>query len=90
MHLRARCGTLFAGEEKFVDEIFGILKGEMILKKRAKLGFAESDDKHCAILNELIHFKTNESEPIFLYEPDPRHVKLLLEHLDSTEQNPRA
>ena len=30
----------YAGEEKFVDEIFDKSKGEMILKKRAQLGFA--------------------------------------------------
>ena len=62
---------LFASEEKFVDEIFDKLKGEMILKKRAKLGFVERDDKHCTTLNRLIGFTVNESGPIILHEPDP-------------------
>ena len=32
---------LFAGEEEFVDSVYDKLKGEMIIKKRALLGFAE-------------------------------------------------
>ena len=71
---------LFAGEEKVVDEIFDKSKGDMILKKRATLGFAENDDKHCTILN-LIDFTVSESGPIILYEPGRGHVELLLEHL---------
>ena len=54
----------------------------MILKKRAKLGFTENDDKHCTILKRLIDFKMDESGPTILSEPDPRHVDLLLEHLE--------
>ena len=30
----------FAGEEEFVDSVYDQLKGEMIIKKRALLGFA--------------------------------------------------
>ena len=52
---------MFAGEEKVVDEIFDKSKGDMILKKRATLGFAENDDKHCTILNGLIDFTVSTS-----------------------------
>ena len=51
------------------------------LNPRATLGFAENDDKHCTILNRLIDFTVRESGPLILYEPGPRHVELLLEHL---------
>ena len=60
---------LFAGEEKFVAEILYNVKGEMVLKKRAKLGFAEKDDKHCRVLNRLIDFTFDEDGPIISYEP---------------------
>ena len=73
---------LLAGEGKFVDEVSEKSKGEMIRMKRVKLGFAENDDKHCTILNRLIDFTMRESGPIILYEPGPRHVELLLEHLE--------
>ena len=72
---------LFAGEEEFVDSVYDKLKGEMIIKKRALLGFAEKDDKHCTILNRLIDFTVGEDVPVITYEPDPRHVDLLLEHM---------
>ena len=42
---------LIAGEEKFVDENFDKLNGEMMLEKRAKFGSAETDDRHCTILD---------------------------------------
>ena len=52
-----------------------------MIKKRALLGFAEKDDKHCTILNRLIDFTVGEDGPVITYEPDPRHVDLLLEHM---------
>ena len=73
---------LFAGVRKFVDGIFYTLKGELMLKKRAKLRFAENDDKHCSILNRLIDLTLRKSGPIILFEQDPGHVELLLEHLE--------
>ena len=72
---------MFAGEEEFVDSVYDKLKGEMIIKKRALLGFAEKDDKHCTILNRLIDFTVGEDGPVITYEPDPRHVDMLLEHM---------
>ena len=73
-----------AGVKKFVDGIFDKLKGEWILKKRAKLRFAENDE-HCSILNRLIDVIVRKSGPISLFEQDPRHVELLLEHLELEE-----
>ena len=49
---------LFAGVKKIVD---GKLKGELILKKRAKLRFTENDDKHCSNLNRLIDLTLRKS-----------------------------
>ena len=72
---------LFAGVKKFVDGIFDKLKGEWILNKRAKLRFAENDE-HCSILNRLIDLTLRKNGPIILFEQDPGHVKLLLEHLE--------
>ena len=53
----------------------------MIIKKRALLGFDENDDKHCTIMNRLIDFTVSEDGPVITYEPDPRHVDLLLEYM---------
>ena len=65
-----------------MNENFDKLKGERSLHKRANLGFAQKHDKHCTILNRLIDFFVSKNGPIMLHEPDPRHVELLLEHLD--------
>ena len=73
---------LFPGEEKCLDEIFGQLKNEMILKRRTKSVFAENDDEHCTVLYRLIDLKMDESGTVILSEPDPRHVELLLEDLE--------
>ena len=74
---------LFAGVKKFVDGIFNKLKGELILNKRAKLRFAENDDKHCSILTRLIDLTLRKSGPIILFEQETQgHVELLLEHLE--------
>ena len=54
----------------------------MIIKKRALLGFAEKDDKHCTILNRLIDFTVSEDGLVITYKPDTRHVDLLLEHME--------
>ena len=35
----------------------------------------------CTILNRLIDFTVGEDGPVITYEPDPRHVDLLLEHM---------
>ena len=53
----------------------------MIIKTRVLLRFAEKDHKHCTILNRLIDFTVGEGGPVITYEPDPRHVDLLLEHM---------
>ena len=45
------------------------------------MGFAESDDKHCTILNRLIDVTVSENGPIIRCEPDPGHLEPLLEHL---------
>ena len=64
-----RCDEIvFAGVNKFVDGTFDKLKGEWILKKRAKLRFAGNDDKHCSILNRLIDLIVRKSGPIILFE----------------------
>ena len=68
--------------KKIVDGIFNKLKDELILNKRAKFRFAENDDKHCSILNRLIDLTLRKSGPIILFEQDPEHVDLLLEHLE--------
>ena len=91
MSLHARYRTIYRLEAwrrhfvcrrgKFVDSVYDKLKGEMIIKKRALLGFAEKDDKHCTILNRLIDFTVSGDGPVITYEPDPRHVDLLREHM---------
>ena len=78
---------LFTGEEKFVDEILDKLKGEIILKKRAKLGSVDSDDIHCAILVRLINFKVNEMKLAYL-SADLPHLQFCANQLTRKMSKP--
>ena len=73
--------SLFAGESHVVDDITEKLSKEMHMKRRAKLGFGEEDDKHTSILNRLISLEVKGGKRRITYEPDPRHQQLLVRNL---------
>ena len=71
----------FAGEPKFLEEIYVGLSKDMVLKKRALLGFERGDDKHITILNRLVDMEVINGVQTITYEPDPRHVDLVIKHM---------
>ncbi len=78
---------IFAGEEEFLDQLHQDLGKDMILKKRALCGFEPGDDKHITILNRLIDFDEIDGKETITYEPDPRHVDLLLSQVGMNERS---
>ena len=51
----------------------------MIIKKRAKVGWHENDDRHVTILNRLIDLRDSGGKRVVALSPDPRHRNLLKE-----------
>ena len=66
---------VFEGPDEWLDRLEEGLRSEMILKRRAKLGWGTADDKHVTILNRLVDL--NDASQVVSLEPDPRHVDLL-------------
>ena len=74
--------TLFSLEKKaFLEPVYQGLCKDMVLKKRALCGFEHEDDKHTTVLNRLIDFTEIDKVEAIIYEPDPRHVDLLQQHV---------
>ena len=80
---------VFAGEDGHMKSLFVELQKKMIVKQRALLGFDDGDDKHVSILNRLIDLTNENGVRKITYEPDPRHVDLLLQHLQLDGPNVR-
>ena len=50
--------------------------------KSLNWGFLRMMTKHCEVLNRPIDFTVDGDGLVVSCEPDPRHVELLLEHLE--------
>eukprot|EP00959_Pyramimonas_sp_CCMP1952_P128357 2683886-Pyramimonas_sp.AAC.1 len=72
------------GEADHTYSLFDEVGKHMILKKRGVLGFEDVDDAHITILNRLVDFCTKDGVPTVTFEPDPRHVDLLVDQLGLT------
>eukprot|EP00973_Karenia_brevis_P082318 11410796-Karenia_brevis.AAC.1 len=58
----------------------------MILKQRALLGWDADEDKHITVLNRSFDMRVINGLESITYEPDPRHVDLVLRHLGLGER----
>ena len=70
---------IFVGELRVLEATFTYLSAQMILKRRALLGWEDHDDKHIAILNRLVSFEVVGNKQRITYEPDPRHAELIVQ-----------
>ena len=50
----------------------------MILKRRAILGYGDGHDKTISLLNRMITLEVDAGRRRVVYEPDPRHIEILL------------
>ena len=66
------------GDEESSEQVYKELAKKMILKKRAVLGFGDSHDKTISLLNRIITLEVDAGRRRVVYEPDPRHIELLL------------
>ena len=64
----------------------GSCKAEYDVKVRGKLGPDKADDKHITILNKCVEWTSAGLQ----YEPDPRHVEILLRELGMENCTPVA
>ena len=67
----------FAGTDDELEKCANMMKAEYDVKIRGKFGPDKSDDKAITILNRCVEW-TNQG---ILYEPDPRHVEILMNEL---------
>ena len=65
------------GNNEGLDWLQEQMKRRYTLKVRGRLGPEVNDDKEIRILNRIVHW----TEGGIWYEPDPRHVELMLRDL---------
>lgn len=75
------------GEEEFLLEYEKKLGQYMMLKRKAFLGPDPEDGKDAVVLNRHIHWAGNGINSKIEYEPDPRHVDILLHEFGFLSQN---
>eukprot|EP00959_Pyramimonas_sp_CCMP1952_P047750 996695-Pyramimonas_sp.AAC.1 len=63
-----------------MNSLFDEIGKHLILKNRGLFGFEDGDDTDITILNRLDCY-TTDGVPTVTYEPDPRHVDLLVDQL---------
>ena len=66
------------GEEDSSELVFKALSEKMILKRRAILGYGDGHDKTISLLNRMITLEVDAGRRRVVYEPDPRHIEILL------------
>ena len=54
------------------------LKKRMLIKRRAELGWIETDDENISLFNRLVALQVKNGERVLRFEPDPRHVNVAL------------
>ena len=69
---------VFIGERSIVNRTWDVLSKNLLMKKRAVLGFGPGDDKHISLLNRLITLEFVGGKRRITLEPDPRHVDLII------------
>ena len=69
---------VFIGERSIVNRTWDVLSKNLLMKKRAVLGFGPGDDKHISLLNRLITLEFAGGKRRITLEPDPRHVDLII------------
>ena len=69
---------VIVGEEGPSEQVYKALSDKMILKKRAVLGFGDGHDKTISLLNRIITLEVDAGRRRVVYEPDPRHIEILL------------
>ena len=73
---------VFTGFQEDLDFAFGIMKKEYDIKNRGTLGPGEGDVKEIDMLGRVLKY----TEAGITWQADPRHRKLILEHLGFDKQ----
>ena len=77
-------------EEEDAVKTETFLKTKMLIKRRAMLGFDSKHDKTVTILNRIIELKIEGGQEVMTYEPDPRHVEIVVASLGLDQDKSKA
>ena len=80
------------GEEEQLNWCHLVLQKSMLLKRRAMLGPDPEDDKAIRLLNRIVewHPEANGVREHITYEPEPRHVQIVLKQLGLDQPSARG
>ena len=72
------------GTKAAVEAVENLLSESMLVKRRGLLGWGSGDDKRVTLLNRIIelHEHFGGRARTLTYEPDPRHVEIILRSLN--------
>ena len=82
---------VFVGEQGDLVWAHHELDKMMMSKRRALLGSDPDDDKSITLLNRIVEWHVGEDgKPYISYEPDPRHVEILVTQVGLDKDNAKA
>ena len=75
---------ILLGTKAAVEAVEELLAESMLVKRRGLLGWGSNDDKRVTLLNRIIelHDYLGGRAKTLTYEPDPRHVEIILRSLN--------